>query len=144
MAGPRQAGKTTLCRQIMASFTNSLYFNWDIPQDRPRLMEDPAFFEHIERKDASVPLVVFDEIHKYRDWKNYLKGSYDRFQGMFQFLISGSGRLDIYQKGGDSLAGRYFLFHLWPFTIAELSGRNIPHGLFMKDPLRIEMEKSNR
>jgi len=142
MAGPRQAGKTTLCRQIMGSFTNSLYFNWDIPQDRMRLLEDPAFFEHIERKDGSVPLVVFDEIHKYKDWKNYLKGSYDQYHGIFQFLISGSGRLDIYQKGGDSLAGRYFLFHLWPFTVAELAGRNIPHDLFMKDPLRIEMEKS--
>ena len=142
MAGPRQVGKTTLCRQIMGSFANSLYFNWDIPQDRTLFLEDPAFFEHIERKDASVPLVVFDEIHKYRDWKNYLKGSYDRYQGMFQFLISGSGRLDIYQKGGDSLAGRYFLFHLWPFTMAELAGRKIPHDLFMKDPLRIEMEKS--
>jgi hypothetical protein len=142
MAGPRQAGKTTLCRQIMESFTNSLYFNWDIPQDRTRLLEDPAFFEHIERKDASVPLVVFDKIYKYRDWKNYLKGSYDRYQGMFQFLISGSGRLDIYQKGGDSLAGRNFLFHLWPFTMAELAGHNIAHDRFMEDPLRIEMEKS--
>ena len=93
MAGPRQVGKTTLCRQVMGSFTNSLYFNWDVPQDRTRLLEDPAFFEHIERKNGSVPLVVFDEIHKYRDWKNYLKGSYDRYQNMFQFLISGSGRL---------------------------------------------------
>jgi len=142
MAGPRQVGKTTLCRQIMDFFTNSLYANWDIPQDRTRLLEDPAFFEGIERKDTSVPLVVFDEIHKYRDWKNYLKGAYDRFQGAFQFLVSGSGRLDIYQKGGDSLAGRYFLFHLWPFTLAELAGRNIPHGRFMENPLRIEMEKS--
>ncbi|UCF90508.1 MAG: AAA family ATPase [Desulfobacterales bacterium] len=47
-----------------------------------------------------MPLVVFDEIHKYKDWKNYLKGVYDRFKEEFLFLVSGSGRLDIYQKGG--------------------------------------------
>ena len=142
MAGPRQAGKTTLAKQVLDSFSNHLYFNWDIPQDRVRLTENPFFFENIERKDASNPFVVFDEIHKYRDWKNYLKGVYDRFYETFQFLVSGSGRLDIYQKGGDSLAGRYFLFHLWPFTIAELGKQNTTHDLFMEDPLCINMEES--
>ncbi len=112
LTGPRQAGKTTLAEIISRSFANSLYFNWDIPQHRIRLIENPAFFEAVERKDTSIPLIVFDEIHKYKDWKNYLKGVYDQFHTGYQFLVSGSGRLDIYQKGGDSLAGRYFLFHL--------------------------------
>lgn len=143
MAGPRQAGKTTLAKQVLDSFSNHLYFNWDIPQDRVRLTENPFFFESIERKNSSNPLVVFDEIHKHRDWKNYLKGVYDRFYETFQFLVSGSGRLDIYQKGGDSLAGRYFLFHLWPFTIAELGKQSANHEAFMGDPLRINMEESS-
>jgi predicted AAA+ superfamily ATPase len=86
-------------------------------------------------------LVVFDEIHKYKDWKNYLKGVYDQFHGSYQFLVSGSGRLDIYQKGGDSLAGRYFLFHLWPFTVAELGRRNVPIEELIRNPLRISMGK---
>ena len=116
MAGPRQVGKTTLAQNIARSFVNSVYFNWDIPDHRIRLINNPAFFEEIERKDASTPLVVFDEIHKSRDWKNYLKGVYDQFHQEYQFLISGSGRLDTYQKGGDSLAGRYYLFHLWPLA----------------------------
>jgi predicted AAA+ superfamily ATPase len=121
VAGPRQSGKTTLANMISDSHVNHLYFNWDIPQDRARLIENPFFFEELERKNGSRPLIVIDEIHKYKDWKNYLKGVYDRFNMEFLFLVSGSGRLDIYQKGGDSLAGRYYQFHLWPFTLKELS-----------------------
>lgn len=143
LVGPRQAGKTTLAQIISDSFTNNLYFNWDIAEHRTKFMQNPIFFEAIELKDSSTPLIIFDEIHKYRDWKNYLKGVYDQFHGKYQFLVSGSGRLDLYQKGGDSLAGRYFLFHLWPFTISELGKRNREIGLFLKDPLQIGMEHAD-
>ena len=138
MAGPRQAGKTTLAQIIADSFTNSLYFNWDIPEHRTRLFEDPNFFESVIRKDVSKPLIIFDEIHKFKDWKNYLKGVYDQFHHQYQFLVSGSGRLDIYQRGSDSLAGRYYLFHLWPFTIAELGGRTRNIKEFLRSPLDIK------
>lgn len=144
LSGPRQAGKTTLAKLIARSFTNSLYFNWDISDHRTLFLENPLFFEGVERKDASTPLIIFDEIHKYKDWKNYLKGVYDQFNRRFKFLVSGSGRLDLYQKGGDSLAGRYYLFHLWPFTIAELAGRNLTIGAFLKEPLAISMEKKGK
>lgn len=77
LAGPRQAGKTTLARIIAEDFPNTLYCNWDIPDHRARLLENPAFFTSLPRRDASCPLIIFDEIHKYRDWKNYLKGVYD-------------------------------------------------------------------
>jgi predicted AAA+ superfamily ATPase len=140
--GPRQAGKTTLAQIIMRSFTNHLYFNWDIPSHRTKLFTNPTFFEDITRKDSSIPLIVFDEIHKFRDWKNYLKGVYDQFYSRYQFLVSGSGRLDIYQRGGDSLAGRYYMFHLWPFTIAELGGRNLKISEFLANPLTIRIEKN--
>jgi len=142
LAGPRQAGKTTLAQIISDSFTNSLYFNWDIAEHRTDFMRDPLFFEKIELRDSSTPLIVLDEIHKYKDWKNYLKGVYDQFHDKYQFLISGSGRLDLYQKGGDSLAGRYFLFHLWPFTISELGKSNRQIDQFLKNPLQIEMENT--
>lgn len=140
MAGPRQAGKTTLSEMIGDTFTHRIYFNWDIPRHRAMLIENPAFFEEIERKDATTPMVIFDEIHKYRDWKNYLKGVYDQYNKEFTFLITGSGRLDMYQKGGDSLAGRYFLFHLWPFTVSELGGANRRMDDFLQDPLWITMD----
>lgn len=143
LVGPRQAGKTTLAQIISGSFTNNLYFNWDIAEHRANFIQNPVFFEALERHDSSTPLVVLDEIHKYRDWKNYLKGVYDQFHDKYRFLVSGSGRLDLYQKGGDSLAGRYFLFHLWPFTISELGKKNREIGLFLSDPLQITMENIN-
>jgi predicted AAA+ superfamily ATPase len=139
LIGPRQVGKTTLSEIISTSFTNRLYFNWDIPQHRTRLLENPFFFEELVRKDPSAPLITFDEIHKYRDWKNYLKGVYDKYHSAYCFLVSGSGRLDLYQKGGDSLAGRYFLFHLWPFTIAEVGNIRKEIDGFLKDPLGIPL-----
>jgi predicted AAA+ superfamily ATPase len=142
MAGPRQTGKTTLAKTISEEYINRLYFNWDDPQDRTRLIENPFFFQELERRNGSSPLVVFDEIHKHKDWKNYLKGVYDRFKEEFLFLVSGSGRLDIYQKGGDSLAGRYYLFHLWPFTLAELGGVERTIDDFRRHPLEIQTDRS--
>ncbi len=142
LAGPRQVGKTTLAQSISRSFTNHVYFNWDIPEHRKNFLENPTFFETMERKDPSRPLVVLDEIHKYKDWKNYLKGVYDAFSEDYLFLVSGSGRLDLYQKGGDSLAGRYLLFHLWPFTISERGRRSRDMEDFLKNPLFITMENA--
>jgi len=143
LVGPRQTGKTTLAQIISRSFTNSLYFNWDIAEHRANFIQNPTFFEALERRDSSTPLIILDEIHKYSGWKNYLKGVYDQFHDNYQFLVSGSGRLDLYQKGGDSMAGRYFLFHLWPFTVTELGKRNKEIGLFLNDPLQIEMERAD-
>lgn len=141
LAGPRQSGKTTLARMIARTYSNTMYWSWDIPQDRISFLENHLFFEGLTRKDASFPLVIFDEIHKYRDWKNYLKGIYDQFHDQYAFLVTGSGRLDLYQKGGDSLAGRYFLFHLFPFTISELGNNNRTIEEFLKDPLSITMNR---
>lgn len=89
-------------------------------------------------------MIILDEIHKYKDWKNYLKGIYDQFHESYKFIVSGSGKLDIYQKGGDSLAGRYYLFHLFPFTIAELGERNIAIKAFLRGPLHIHMEQTGK
>jgi predicted AAA+ superfamily ATPase len=141
VAGPRQAGKTTLAKIIASDFPNNQYWSWDIPGDRAAFLQNPTFFEGIQRRDASTPLIIFDEIHKYRDWKNYLKGVYDGYHERYQFLVTGSGRLDIYQKGGDSLAGRYLMFHLWPFTIAELAEANRSIDDFLRDPLYLDIER---
>ena len=140
LAGPRQSGKTTFSRLIASTFTNSVYFNWDLITHKKLLTGNPTFFEQVNRKDPSTPLVIFDEIHKYRKWKNYLKGVYDQFSDQCRFLVLGSGRLNIFQKGGDSLAGRYFLFTLWPLTLAELAKCRRPFEAFKNDPLRADKE----
>lgn len=135
MPGPRQCGKTTLAKMLASDFPNHLYFNWDIPTDRVALLRDPFFFQELPRRDESRPLVILDEIHKFGDWKNYLKGVYDRFADDFVFLVTGSGRLDMYQRGGDSLAGRYHQFQLWPLTLAELAGHQRSPDEFLAAPL---------
>lgn len=135
LSGPRQVGKTTFAMEIAKGFNNNIYFNWDFVDHKKLLIQNPTFFENISRKDKSEPLVIYDEIHKYKQWKNYLKGIYDQFASDYKFLVSGSGRLDLYQKGGDSLAGRYFQLHLFPFTISELSNKKREMSEFMKSPL---------
>ncbi len=137
IAGPRQAGKTTLTQILAKDFNNSLYFNWDILDEKRKLIENPSFYEEVHRKDSSMPLIIFDELHKYSNWKRYLKSVYDRDKGNYKFIVSGSGRLDMYQKGGDSLAGRYFIFYLWPFTLGELAENRITFEQFMFNPIEV-------
>jgi len=139
LSGPRQSGKTTFARNIAAKdFPDVIYFNWDIAKDKSRLINDPLFFSKVPRSSiSSRPLVILDEIHKFRDWKNYLKGIYDQFASEYQFLVTGSGRLEFSRKAGDSLAGRFFKFHIFPFTIAELcsAGRELKD--FLSNPLEV-------
>lgn len=137
IAGPRQAGKTVFTKMLANAFPNFLYFNWDILDEKRKLIENPSFYEEVHRKDSSLPLIIFDELHKYSAWKNYLKSVYDRDKGNYKFIVSGSGRLDMYQKGGDSLAGRYLMFYLWPFTLAELAAGRISFKKFMANPVEI-------
>lgn len=144
ISGPRQSGKTTFSQLIGQNFTNVLYFNYDIGKNKKRIIEDPFFYEEVNRVDSSKPLIIFDEIHKYSDWKNYLKGIFDRHGDDYQFLVTGSGRLDLYQKGGDSLAGRYFMMHLWPFTLAERANRRRNIDEFLRNPLDIRISDESQ
>ncbi|MDD5014610.1 MAG: ATP-binding protein [Atribacterota bacterium] len=138
LSGPRQSGKTTFAKIIARNYTNQIYYNWDDIPSKRQLIQDPYFFEKIDRMDETMPLVMFDEIHKYSNWKNYLKGVYDRFAGEYQFLVTGSGRLDLYQKGGDSLAGRYLKFHLLPFTYSELTNKQSLLKDFLNNPFHLQ------
>ena len=109
LAGPRQVGKTTLSRGLPGA--DEGYLNWDVVEHR----------EHILKRELPVSgLWIFDEIHKYRQWRNYLKGLYDNRRPEQQILVTGSGRLDLYRYGGDSLQGRYHMLRLHPFTASEL------------------------
>lgn len=120
MSGPRQAGKTTLADFIGRQQGDWVYFNYDRLSDKALLAENPVFFEEVDRLHAAKPLVILDEIHKYKDWKAYLKGLYDEYAGSFRFLVTGSGRLDLLTQQGDALAGRFLRFRLLPFTLGEL------------------------
>lgn len=140
LTGPRQSGKTTLAQQMIGTlFTNVCYFNYDFIESKKILREEPYFFEKIDRKDLSLPLVIFDEIHKHDNWKNYLKGVYDKFREQYKFLVSGSGRLDTFQKSGDSLVGRYFMFHLYPLTLGEIGNSDLSPQNLLDNPINVPL-----
>lgn len=113
LSGPRQVGKTTLAMHILKGSKG--YLNWDIPEHREKILR---------REIPDVPIIVFDEIHKYRSWRNYLKGLYDLSGKELKILVTGSARLDLYRFGGDSLQGRYHFLRLHPFSVAELDIEN--------------------
>jgi len=111
LAGPRQVGKTTLSQSILKTQKNGAYLNWDLAEHRKQILKQ------------EIPLsgmLVLDEIHKYRSWRNFIKGFYDVYKGTLKILITGSAKLDHYRRGGDSLQGRYHMLHLHPFSVAEL------------------------
>lgn len=115
VGGPRQVGKTTLCRNFIAThFSSHAYFNWDNRADRKAIM---AF-----SWPGDAEILIFDEIHKYRQWKSLIKGEYDKLKETYKFLVTGSARLDLYRRGGDSLQGRHHYYRLHPFTLAEIEG----------------------
>ena len=109
LGGPRQVGKTTLARRLLGRSVG--YLNWDVPAHRARILSGEL---------PSSSRWVFDELHKYRKWRNYLKGLYDGRREGQQILVTGSARLDLYRFGGDSLQGRYHYLRLHPLSVAEL------------------------
>ncbi len=122
VAGPRQVGKTTLAKRILADWATGIYLNWDNREHRAEL-KNP-------RWPAEEAVVVLDEIHKWRGWKRWIKGEYDEHGDRLHFLVTGSARMDVYRRGGDSLQGRYHHYRLHPFTLAEIgaSARRLEPG----------------
>ena len=109
LSGPRQVGKTTLSRQLT---TSHVYLNYDAASDRQTIRG--------EEWDRDAELVVFDELHKMKNWKSWIKGIYDTEGVTPSILVTGSARLDTYRKGGESLAGRFFYYRLHPLTLKEI------------------------
>jgi predicted AAA+ superfamily ATPase len=109
IGGPRQVGKTTLSKSFLIDPDG--YLNWDFSAHRELILKHEL---------PVTPLWIFDEIHKYHGWRNFLKGLYDVKSATQKILVTGSARLDFYRFGGDSLQGRYHYLRLHPLSLAEL------------------------
>lgn len=128
LAGPRQVGKTTTSLQVAKKNKDSHYFSWDDPKTRQDLLlgfEGVAEKAGLNEARQSVPLVVFDEIHKYAQWKDYLKGFFDQYQQRCHILVTGSAKLNLFKRAGDSLMGRYFFYRLHPLSVREILGHSV-------------------
>ncbi len=119
LTGPRQVGKTYLAKNIQEKFKNSIYLNNDD-------IDDTVI---IRKREWAInnELIVLDEIHKMKGWKNYLKGTFDTRSPQQTFLVTGSARLETFRQTGDSLAGRYFSYRLHPLSVRELAGTIKPY-----------------
>jgi predicted AAA+ superfamily ATPase len=121
ITGPRQVGKTTLARQkLREEKSKQLYYLWDLRNVRQRYKENELFFTADAMDPAKKLWVCFDEIHKMPKWKNILKAAFDETSDRYQFIVTGSAKLNIMKRSGDSLAGRYFTFHLMPLSLNEV------------------------
>ena len=123
ISGPRQVGKTTISKQSIKNNVNSVYLNWDYLEDRQQILNkhNEIFKKLLLIKANNKPRIILDEIHKFKDWKNLVKGFYDKFGDSIEFIITGSAKLNIYKKGGDSLMGRYINLTVHPLSVAEIS-----------------------
>ena len=119
VAGPKQVSKTTFALNLLGSKADEkhpAYLNWDNDLDRQKILKGEL--------PSNENLIIFDEIHKLVKWRNLLKGLYDKEKSQRQFVVTGSARLDYYNKGGDSLEGRYFMYRLHPYSLGELKDYN--------------------
>ncbi|MBF0479927.1 MAG: AAA family ATPase, partial [Candidatus Omnitrophica bacterium] len=113
VTGPRQVGKTYLAKTLAKEFKNPIYLNFDSIDDA-NIIQKRLWPIHSD-------LVIFDEIHKMKNWKQFLKGIFDTRPNHQSMLVTGSARMETFRQTGDSLAGRYFHYHLNPLSVKELA-----------------------
>lgn len=126
VSGPRQVGKTTVCRSM-----GNVYLNWDNADDRADMLKGPSAMAErlqLDRARSRLPIAVLDELHKYSKWKNLLKGFFDTYENKVRLLVTGSSRLDVFRRGGDSLMGRYFLYRMHPWSVGECLHLKLPES----------------
>lgn len=122
IGGPRQCGKTILSKNVAKQFPSFQYLNWDVDEDRRAITSKQWLHDSA--------LVIFDELHKYPRWKQWIKGVYDSKPDNQEYLVTGSARLDVYRRGGDSLLGRYHYWRLHPFTLDEIPDSLTPQECY--------------
>ena len=109
ITGPRQVGKTTISKMFSGSLA---HLNYDSEEDRQIYLK--------KSWDRKKDFIIFDELHKMKNWKRWLKGLFDTEGNKPHLVVTGSAALNVYKKFGDSLAGRYFHYRVHPLDIKEL------------------------
>jgi predicted AAA+ superfamily ATPase len=124
LSGPRQTGKSTIGRALLKHEGNE--FTWDDEDFRKGWIRSPSG-SIAGRNDGPI---LLDEIHKDVRWKQKLKGIFDTSKAKIPIVVTGSARLDIFRKGGDSLLGRYIPYHVHPFSVGETTSPPSPDQIF--------------
>ncbi len=100
LSGPRQVGKTTLARAFVDSKATK-YLNWDNLDERTKILggnkkivEDLPLDVILKVK----PLIILDEVHKYKHWRLLVKSLLDSYKGRLNIIVTGSAKLDRERK----------------------------------------------
>ena len=136
VSGPRQSGKTTLAASL-----GTAYLNWDDAKVRSAIstgQREVVERFSLNRLSGEMPIVVFDELHKYPRWKTFLKGFFDLYGKNMRIIATGSAKMDVYRRGGDSMMGRYFPYRMHPFSVAEIVDVSLPGEGIVRSPRQIE------
>ena len=152
LSGPRQVGKTTVARELGGLFPVCQYLTWDDHSHRDLILQGPGAVAQklaLDSLQADWPLCIFDELHKYRKWRDFLKGFFDQYESRTRALVTGSASLETFRRGGDSLMGRYFPYTLHPVSVAEClaerktaKGKTDPTGeLINHQPVAIDKDR---
>ena len=139
LSGPRQVGKTTVAKAYA-----DCYLNWDNDSVKQLILsgqEKVGANCELDRIRADMPVIAFDEIHKYPRWKQFLKGFFDEYENRCRIIATGSARMDVYKRGGDSMMGRYFPFRVHPLSVAELLTTELPSGQITRPPAKLDDEE---
>ncbi|MGA2082062.1 MAG: DUF4143 domain-containing protein [Holophaga sp.] len=112
VTGPRQSGKSTLCRSL---FPEKPYLTMESPDCREHALQDPRGF--LAGVSAGA---ILDEVQRAPSLLSYLQEEVDRDQRPGRFILTGSENLTLNQMVSQSLAGRTGILHLLPCTHQEL------------------------
>lgn len=118
LTGPRQSGKTTLCRMV---FPKKAYVSLENPSHRTFAESDPRGFFAMYPDGA-----VIDEVQRVPDLLSYIQGIVDEQQRPGQFILTGSSQFEMMESVTQSLAGRTALLKLLPFSYDEIYSKNAP------------------
>lgn len=146
LSGPRQVGKTTTAR---AALPQARYFNYDNRADAALLLggvADVAADLRLHVPANARKAVIFDELHKFRRWKQFLKGFFDVYADghRLSVLVTGSARMDAYRRGGDSLMGRFFPYRMHPLSAAEVTSTDFAIGDILQAPKNVKASTMER
>lgn len=124
LSGPRQVGKTTIAKVFASD-----YLNWEEKETRLLILKGARAVGKslaLDESQNAGKVLVFDEIHRYQKWKTFLKGFFDIYEKSVRVFATGSAKMDVYKRGGDSMMGRYFPYRIHPLSVAELVTTAIP------------------
>lgn len=136
LSGARGVGKTRLAKGAKGLTSDLQYFNLDKMADRERVIKNTdGIFKSMDLETAveKMPIVVFDEVDKYKKWKSLIKRFYDDYKGRVKIVVIGRADLEVYKASEDGLKRKYFLYRMHPLSVGEVGHKKATSDYFLRE-----------